>query len=286
MAFMCLTVLLWTLADVLVGRVHRYSILQVVWVRYGVHLLVMAAVLRPRPLLASLATRRPAIQLLRGLAMIGVAVLASPAFDWLRGRDAMALFQSEALMVLALAPAVLGERVETHRWGVAAAGLAGALVVLEPGAGMFAPAAAAALGMAACFASYQVLTRALRGEPRSTNLLWPALVVLAPLTLLQPYVWTTPTAADGLVMAAIGVLGLGVLWALERACSVAKVSLLAPCAYVQPIGMGVAQCVAQGRAPGARLLVGAVLVAAGLGYAAWRERPPGAGRRIGGGEHG
>ena len=277
MAFMCLAVLLWTCADVLVGAVRRHSIVQVVWVRYGVHLLAMAAILGPRPLVASVATRRPAMQVLRGLAMVGVAVLATPAFAGLRGRDALALFQGEALMVLAMAPAVLRERVPAHRWAAAAVGLAGALLVLEPGADAASPATAAALGMAACFASYQVLTRLLRSEPRPTNLLWPALVVFVPLTVAQPYLWTTPTAADGLAMTVIGVLGLGVLWALDRACAAAEVSLLAPCAYLQPIGVGVALSISRGQAPGGRLLLGAALVGAALGFVLWRERahPPG-----------
>jgi drug/metabolite transporter (DMT)-like permease len=272
MAFMCLAVLLWTCADMLVGAVRRHSILQVVWVRYGVHLFALAAILGPERFLASVATRRPAAQLLRGLAMAGLAVLAMPAFAGLRGRDALALFQGEALIVLCLAPAVLRERVPAHRWGAAVLGLAGALLVLEPGTVAAAPAAAAALGMAACFAAYQVLTRLLRFERRPTNLLWPAVVVFLPLTVFQPFLWTAPTAADGLAMAAIGVLGLGVLWALERACALAEVSLLAPCAYLQPIGVGLALSAVRGQAPDGRLLLGAALVGAALGLVAWRER--------------
>src|SRR5690606_16826877 len=72
------------------------------------------------------------------------------------------------------------------------------------------------LGMALCFSAYVVMTRSLRTEATRTNLFYTALGVFLALTPVMPRLWITPAAADLAVMVAVGVLGWGALWALDR----------------------------------------------------------------------
>ena len=82
---------------------------------------------------------------------------------------------------------------------------------------------------------YLVLTRLLRDESTLTNLVFTAAVVLAPLSLVLPDVWRTPSVRSLALMATIGLLGLGVLYALDRALELAPTSVVAPALYAQPV---------------------------------------------------
>ena len=124
------------------------------------------------------------------------------------------------------------------------------------------------LGMAISFSLYVVLTRSLREERTTTNLLYSALAVFLPLTLAMPAVWKSLALRDGLLMAGVGVVGLGVLWCIDRATDLVPVSVLAPIFPVQLTLVAFMPMLLTGVRPAKLALAGTALIV-GSALAGW-----------------
>jgi drug/metabolite transporter (DMT)-like permease len=227
--------LLWPVVEALAGFLTRgYSPFEVVWVRYGTHLLLMLVLWTPGGPARLIRTRRPGLQMLRGLTMLGM-----PAFFVLGAMrmpvdTVMAVFWIAPLVAMLLATRWLGERISARHWAATVLACAGGVLVVAPSA-LPRRSIVLPLAMAACFALYQVLTRALRDETTTARLFYTAFSVWLPLGLAAPWFWTTPRPRDLALMMAIGVLGFLFLLALDHALDSAPVTRLAPFAVAQPI---------------------------------------------------
>src|SRR4029078_497592 len=81
-----------------------------------------------------------------------------------------------------------GERLTRSRMAFVVAGLTGMLMIWQPGAEIFQGASLLALCSAGCYAVYQVTTRMLAGEDPRVTLFYPALVGVAIMTVVWPWV--------------------------------------------------------------------------------------------------
>jgi drug/metabolite transporter (DMT)-like permease len=241
-----------------------YSPYQIVWTRYASHLLLLALVVGPRRGKGLLQTGHVGVQIGRGLLMVGMPVCFVLASSRLPAADVWAIFWVAPLLVMSLAGPILGERVGMRRWAVAIVACAGAVLMAGPDLGAVRWAAILPLGMAACFALYIVLTRALRTEDISANLCYTALAVLVPLGVVMPSTWRMPTMIDLSIMAAIGLLGLIFLWGLDRACEHALLGTLAPYLFLQPLLTTLIHALWLGEIPTVAALLGAAAVSGAL----------------------
>jgi len=268
---MCLFSLLWAVVEMIAATLDRYSALEIVWVRYGTHILFMLAAFAPRYGLILVRTRRPGIQVFRGIMMIGMTVFAMIGFRALRAADVWAVINFSPLFVMLLSILVLREPALLRRWVTVFVAFAGMLIVSRPGSGELGPAFLLPLASAFCFGLYQIMTRILRTESRLTNLFYTAIVVFLPLTLLQPKIWIMPTLKDGLLMVTMGLVGFILLWALDFAYQLAPASVLAPYAFLVPIWMSLAHFGIQGHRPDGLTLLGAAIVIGSCFYLFIRE---------------
>jgi S-adenosylmethionine uptake transporter len=92
-----------------------------------------------------LATRQPVFHLLRGAIIVTSALCAAWAVSHLPLAEASAYLMTGALFMLPLGVWLLGERAHWLRWLGVGVGFAGVLVILQPGADAFQPAALVAL---------------------------------------------------------------------------------------------------------------------------------------------
>lgn len=264
-----LAALFWTVTELLPTRlVAGHSLWQVVWLRYATHLLLMLAVLTPRHGLAWLRTRRPALQAGRGLLMVVMPASFIAAVGRVGIENVLAVFWLVPLLLLAFAAVLHRERARWLLWGAAVAAALGAQMILRPGPGVWA-ALPYGLGMGASFALYVVLTRSLRDENTAANLFYSALAVFVPLTFFVPAFWSPLGWRDGLVMAGVGISGLGVLWAVDRATDLAPISGIAPLFSLEVVLIGVAAPLLAGMRPGRLALAGTLLILAAAGIAFW-----------------
>ncbi|MGP1682298.1 MAG: DMT family transporter, partial [Giesbergeria sp.] len=171
------------------------------------------------------------------------------------------------MLVTLLGVFLLKEKVEPARWVAVAAGFIGVLIIIRPGSGIFAWVAVLPLATAACFASYQILTRKLAGvDGPYTSLFYSGLVGTVMLAAVLPFQWTTPTTVvHALMLPTIGFIGGLSHLILIRAYDQAAVSTLAPFSYTQLIWVILIGYLVFGDFPDRWSLIGiAVIMASGI----------------------
>ena len=70
---------------------------------------------------------------LRGVMLATVATCFMTALIWMPLSEATAIYFTAPLIMVALSPWLLGERVRAAQWGAVAAGFAGMLLIVRPG---------------------------------------------------------------------------------------------------------------------------------------------------------
>ena len=252
----------------------RYPVLEIVWARYFFHLLPMLPFLVRRHGWAGFLPPHPGLQVFRsGLLLVSTCFFFA-ALTVLPFADTQALSFVYPLVVTALAPFVLDERVGLRRWTAVAVGFLGAVIVIRPGfSGMDMLGSLFALAAGGLYGGYLVATRRLsRTALPLVTLAFTALVGLVGLTLVLPAVWVTPTAADFGLMILMGMLAALTTYMLICAFDHAPASVLAPFGYVEMIGAVAIGFLAFGDLPDFWTWVGiAVIVGSGL-YISVRER--------------
>lgn len=275
MLLLALFALAWAFVEGVFGaRLQgHYSLMQVVWCRYAVHLACLLLIVGWRSPSSLWRTRRVGFQLSRSVLMLVMPAsfaLSLAAGD--RAGTVWALFWVAPLMILGLARWWLGEHVPRWVWAVAAIGSGVAALMAEPALPRSPAGALLPLVMALSFSVYVVMTRSLRDEPVQVNLFFTALGVFALLTPLMPFVWVTPNLHDAALLAGIGAVGLLALWALDRACERAPVAQVAPTLHVHLLCMALVEWGAAGEPFSHRDLLGAVWIGLAL-LALWLWQP-------------
>lgn len=248
---------------------------EVAWMRYATFLLLtLTPLLRRGGAAGLLRPRAPALQILRGLAMVGSALSFIHALRVLPLAEATAINFVSPLFITALSIPVLGEIVGLRRWAAVAVGLLGVLIVVRPGSGAFeAEAALLPVLTAASWACAVVVTRKMAGADRpATTLLWSAAVGFAVLSALLPFGFVMPSAEQAGLGLLLGLISSAGQWLVVLAYRHAAASVLAPFSYCQLLSSALLGLLMFGAAPDGWTLAGAgVIIASGL-YTAHRER--------------
>ena len=258
------------LAKTLTGT---YPLLLVVCLRYLTQNLLMLGLFGPRMGLDLVRTRRPLLQLLRGLSLVGVTLLFYAGLRHIPLGEATAVIFLAPLVVVVLSVLWLKESVSRGVWLAVGGGLLGVLLIVRPGGALFTPAALLPLGAACCFGIYQLITRRLSttDSPATSNFL-TALVGSMGTALLLPWTWQLPSLTDALLMAALGALAMTGHLLLTHAFRFASAASLAPFTYGQILTATLIGILAFGHLPDLWSMLGmAVIILSGAGLA-WHQR--------------
>jgi drug/metabolite transporter (DMT)-like permease len=146
----------------------------------------MLMLLAPRLGFDLLRTKRPGLQVMRGLLLVGSTGLFYIALRYLPLAEAAAITFVAPVMVTALSGPMLGERVSARQWVAVTVGFIGVVVIIRPGGGK--------LTYASVFPLYQIMTRKLAGrENPFTTLFFTALVGTLAASLMLPFSWQSPS---------------------------------------------------------------------------------------------
>ena len=263
-----------TMSKVLVAH---YPASALVWLRYVLQTIVMAAIFLPRMGLRLVRTTAPGVQAIRGLMLVFSSVVFVVALNHMQIAEvASIVFLAPIIVALAGGP-LLGERVGNRTWFALAGGFTGVLLIIRPGGDAFTWWALLPLCCAFLFAGYQILTRRLAGhDDPITTLFYPGLIaVLAVPPVFPGSITGIPTVPlHAALLAAIGILGAVGHFLLIRAHSLAPATLLAPFGYTQLLVVLVLGWLVFGQIPDGVALAGIVLVAvSGLGLIVANRRP-------------
>ncbi|NGM33284.1 DMT family transporter [Methylobacterium sp. DB0501] len=255
----------------------QLSGIEVAWLRYTGFLAVMlmAAVMRARLKRGASPFRsaRPGLQVVRGIALVGSALLFLAGLRSLPVAEITAIAFVSPIFVTALSIPVLGEKVGARRWAAALVGLLGVLIIVRPGTSAFQAAAILPIVSALFWAAALVVTRKINGyDAPQTTMTWSAVVGFLILSAIVPFVWETPNLTQVAVGAAIGFISTAGHWIVTIAYRHAPASTLVPFSYSQIIWAGLLGFLFFGTVPDAVMGLG-VLVICGSGlYTAHRER--------------
>lgn len=275
MAALLLSTVLFPMSDMLSKTLaETYSGLQVTWMRYVVLLLVIAPTVARRPNL--LRTKRPLIQLARGLSSAMATALALVGFMFLPVAEATAIGFCAPLIVTGLAALVLKESVSLGRWAAAGVGFGGILIIVQPSPGSFDCATLLPL-CSSFFSAFTVITTRLgRNERVETTVVMSALVGFIFMSLTVLPVWKpldVHTIEIGLVMGALAAAA-SILQVVAYRC--APSSLLAPFSYAQILWASGLGWLVFGSVPGFAMVAGsAIVIASGCAAALQAGAPKG-----------
>jgi drug/metabolite transporter (DMT)-like permease len=244
-------------------------IVEFIWIRYVLFLITAACLVRRRSILP----RNPALQITRGLCVVGSSILFVYGVRQMTMAQATTISFLSPLLITILSIPLLGETVGPRRWAAVAVGMLGMLVVVRPGLGGFQPAALFGVASAFCWALALIITRKIsNSDTPQTTVLWSAGIGTAVLSLILPFqaVWPTPKQL-GLSLV-LGVLASGGQWVVILAHRIAPASLLAPFFYGQLLWVSVLGFLVFGNLPDIWTIVGAAIIAASGLYTAHRER--------------
>ncbi len=247
---------------------------QIIWVRFIMHVVFSAIVIGPRKLPDTVRARKPMLQVLRSVFLLGATGFNFYALKYLQLDQTMTIFFLAPFVVAGLAGPILGEWVGWRRMLAILFGFAGVLLVMRPDVDGVHPAYILAVCAALSYGCYNIATRYLTSldSSETTQLYSPVagLVAFAPAALLA---WEWPQDAfTWFLLFSLGASGGFGHWLLIIAHRYAPASTLAPFVYFGLISMVIMGYLVFGDLPTIWTLSGGfVVVSAGL-YLLYRER--------------
>jgi drug/metabolite transporter (DMT)-like permease len=137
----------------------NYPVHQVLFIRCLIGIPILALIVNRNASLASLVGPGTGLSLTRGLIMSSAYLAFILSIAAMPMADSVAIYFAMPLFVAVLAGPMLGERVRMHRWLAIIGGLIGVTIMINPGSGIFEPAALLALYAAFGYAISQTLAR-------------------------------------------------------------------------------------------------------------------------------
>ncbi|TQM93851.1 DMT family transporter [Roseinatronobacter monicus] len=253
----------------------EYNVLMIIMIRYWffASFVIVVAARKAGGIRKAAATKQPFVQAFRGILLALEVCVMVTAFVVLGLVESHAVFAVYPLLIAALSGPVLGEKVGWRRWVAIGIGFVGVLIILQPGFGVFQPAALIPLLAASMFALYGLLTRYVaRDDSAAVSFFWTGTAGAVTMTLIGIWFWEPMAQGDWLWMGLLCVTSAFSHFLLIRAYEVAEASTVQPFAYLQLPFAAALGVLIFSEAIRTNVLIGAgVVVGAGL-FTLWRTR--------------
>ena len=209
-------------------------ILQITWARYFFTVILTLPIMFLFFNKQLTWSEKPKLQILRGLVLLIANICFFYAISIISLAKALTLAFIAPLIVTALSPFFLGEKVGFRRWSAVIIGFIGSLIVIRPGFIEFNLASIAALGTGFFYGIYLVITRKLHtSDSPLLTLLLTGVVGAVIASFVVPVVWVNPTFNQWSLLALMGIFAcLGHLF-LILSLKYADASKLAPFGYFE-----------------------------------------------------
>jgi drug/metabolite transporter (DMT)-like permease len=212
------------------------SIMEILTLRAGIGIVVLAALVAARPDLRKLIfTRQMPLHLFRNTIHLGGTYLWAMAIVLLPFATVFSLEFTAPGWTLLLAWLVLHERLTASRIGAVVLGLIGVLVILRPGLTTFQPAALLVLGAALTFAITQITTKKLTYTDSTFTIVFWMMAIQLPLACLasDPLFVSKLGLAQLPAVIGIGTTGLTSHYCLTNAFRAGDASVVMPLDFMR-----------------------------------------------------
>ena len=225
-------------------------------------------------------TRRPGLQLVRGLLLAGFTFFFFTGLRYLPQAEATSINFLTPFFVMVLAGPLLGERVTWVRWLGVALGFIGMLIIVRPGNNLAPIGVFFIILTMLCNVGFQVLTRKLSAIDNSIATIFiaslvgsVASVIALPLQDLWGGWPTDLSWTQLLLLASMGVTGALSQWCLIRSYYWSSASFIATLVYLQIVWATLSGWFFFGQLPDALTFVGmAIICVAGAGVMLIEQR--------------
>ncbi len=242
---------------------ESYNTITVVMIRYWfLAIFVMGlAMMRSGGIRRVIRTRRPFLQTVRSVLLLGEVLVLVTGFVRLGLVGSHAIFACFPLIVTALSVPILGERVGWRRWMAVVVGFVGVLIILRPGFQVMSLDMLIPLLSAVMFALYHVLTRmASREDSAETSFFWTGLGGAVVVTFVGPFFWNPMVGVDWYWMGLLCVTSALGHFLLIQALTFAQASTIQPFSYFQLVFATLAGVLVFGEPLDLWVLIGVVVV--------------------------
>jgi drug/metabolite transporter (DMT)-like permease len=247
--------------------------MEVVFVRYAGQFLLVLALFAPVRGARLVVTRRPWIEIVRGLCLLGSTICNFIAITVIPLTVTASIGFTMPLILCALSVVLLGEKVGWRRWLAILVGFIGVLIIVRPGTDAFHPVMLLSLAGVTMAAFYFMLTRKLAGvDSAMTQQFYAAGVATLAVAPFAFGGWTWPSGVNWIPFCLIGAAALSGHQAITVAHRFAPASVLAPFNYSLIIFLSLSSWLIFNQPPDGWIFAGAPLVI-GSGLYVWlRER--------------
>jgi drug/metabolite transporter (DMT)-like permease len=217
-------------------------------------------------------TRRPLLQVVRGLLLAAQIVLVIKSFALVGLAHSQVIFSSGPLMVALLSMPILGEKVGWRRWTAICIGFVGVLIILKPESGFFDLRFLVPLSSALLFSLYVIVTRLVsRQDAAMTSFFYTGVVGAVAMSCIGPFFWMPLTPQDWVWMVLLCLTGMSSHYCLIRAYDLLDAVVIQPLTYLQLVYAAIIGVTFFGEMLTPNMIVGAlIVVGAGL-FTVWRE---------------
>jgi drug/metabolite transporter (DMT)-like permease len=246
---------------------ETYNVFLIVMIRYWVFAaFVIAWGLRRPGGLRSVATPQPILHVARASLLIAEVCVIIWGYTLIGLIESHAVFAVCPLLIAAMSGPILGERLGWRGWAAILAGMVGVLVILQPGSGVFTPAALLPLAAATMFGLYSVLTRKASARDSSfTSLFWSGTIGAVIITVIGLPQWEWMTPLDWGMTAIYATLALAANYTLIKCYEAAEASVVQPFAYLQIVLVSIIGVVVYDELLETHVIIGAaIVIAAGM----------------------
>ncbi|WP_420548544.1 DMT family transporter [Curvivirga sp.] len=246
---------------------------QVTFGRYFFHMLFLMPIVLIKFGPSGFIPKNLKVQTFRALTIVIATFCFFSSLHTVPLADALSLAFVAPLVVTALSVPILGEKVGIHRWVAVIIGFAGAMIIIQPGSGVFQWPALYALSAGALFGVYITVTRKTAGDnPAFVSLLYQGVLGTAALSILAFMNWSELTLEAVLLMAGVGAAAATGHGLIIAATKYMEAALLAPLQYQELIVGAVFGYLVFGEIPADSTWLGSgVIILSGL-YIGYRER--------------
>ncbi|MEM5470629.1 DMT family transporter [Hoeflea sp. AS60] len=269
--FMCFAVLD-TTAKYLVTA--GYAAVFVVWCRFLSHTVIAFFAFQGWRRVDMYRMNSVPLQVLRGLLLPVTTLFNFLALRDLQLAQTVSIFLTVPMTVTAMAGPLLGEWAGPRRWAAIMVGFIGVLIVVRPGTDVFSPAIIWSILATITYSLYSIVTRKLAMQESQSSLVFYscifATILMAPSALI--YGQVPDSAFDVVLLAGLGVLGMGGHALLVKASRLASASKVAPFVYSQLLWMTALGFVVFGDVPDGWTVLGASIICMSGIYIMNRER--------------
>lgn len=238
---------------------------------FGLFTILLATKMRGG-LKATARTKRPVLQIIRGVLLAAQVVAVISCFSVIGLAHSQAIFSATPIIVALLSMPLLGERVGWRRWTAICAGLVGVLLILKPEGGFLDVKLLLAVFSCFLFAFYVIVTRLVsRDDPSMTSFFYTGVVGGIAMTLIGPFYWTWMSGWDWGWMALVCMTSIASHYFLIRAYDLLDAAAVQPLTYLQLVYASIIGMVIYNETLSFNTIIGSVIVVAAGIFTVWRE---------------